>query len=90
MGRVVSNSGQTVLHLAPMQTEVGLIKSRPANVRVATAHVRAVEEHLRSLDRWATLLACICRESVGPISLAAPPPALAGVGQLLFLGRRPM
>ena len=71
---------------APMQAEVGLIKSMIANVRAAIGHVRAAAQQLPTLDRWATLLAYICRRIVGQLNLPTPPPALARAGELPFLG----
>ena len=80
VGRAVSHSGQTLLYLTPMHAEAGLIKSMVANVRAAISHVRRAAEQLPKLDRWATLLAYICRRIVGQFALPTPPPALAAPG----------
>ncbi len=53
-------------------------RNRSTSAHLAT--VRTAAEQLPSLDRWATLLAYICRKIVGQISLPTPPPALAGGG----------
>ena len=82
----VSYAGQTLLYLTPMHADAGLIKSMIANVRAAISHVRHAAEQLPKLDRWATLLAYICRRIVGQFALPTPPPALAVPGYLLFLG----
>jgi len=78
VGRAVSHAGQTLLYLTPMHAETGLIKSMIANVHAALSHVRRAAEQLPMLDRWATLLAYICRQIVGQFALPIPPPALAG------------
>ena len=80
VGRAVSHSGQTLLYLTPMHAEAGLIKSMIANVHAAISHVRRAAEQLPKLDRWATLLAYICRRIVGQFALPTPPPALAAPG----------
>lgn len=80
VGRAVSHSGQTLLYLTPMHAEAGLIKSMIANVHAAISHVRRAAEQLPKLDRWATLLAYICRRIVGQTALPTPPPALAASG----------
>ena len=48
-----------------------------ANVHAAIHHVKATAEQLPKLDRWATLLAYICRRTVGQIGLTTPPPTLS-------------
>jgi len=80
VGRAVSHGGQTLLYLTPMHAEVGLIKSMIANVHAAIRHVRDAAEQLPKLDRWATLLAYICRRIVGQFALPTPPPALPAPG----------
>lgn len=80
VGRAVSHSGQTLLYLTPMHAEAGLIKSMIANVHAAISHVRRAAEQLPKLDRWATLLAYICRRIVGQTALPTPPPALVASG----------
>ena len=80
VGRAVSHGGQTLLYLTPMHAEVGLIKSMIANVHAAIRHVRSAAEQLPTLDRWATLLAYICRQIVGQIGLPTLPPVLAAPG----------
>jgi hypothetical protein len=57
-----------------------LIKSMIANVHAAIEHVKAAAEQLPKLDRWATLLAYICRRIVGQIGLPIPPPTLPAPG----------
>jgi len=76
VGRAVNHAGQTLLYLTPMHAEVGLIKSMIANVHAAIAHVRRAAEQLPGIDRWAELLAYICRRIVGQSTLPIPPPAL--------------
>jgi len=78
VGRAVSHAGQTLLYLTPMHAETDLIKSMIANVHAALSHVRRAAEQLPKLDRWATLLAYICRQIAGQFALPTPPPALAG------------
>lgn len=86
VGRAVSHAGQMLLYLTPMHAEVGLIKSMIANVRAAVRHVKRAAEQLPAIDRWATLLAYICRRIVHQTTLLTPPPALAGAGNSGFLG----
>ena len=76
VGRATSHSDQTTLYLTPMHAEAGLIKSMIANVHAAIRYVRQAAEQLPKIDRWATLLAYICRQIVGPPALPTPPPAL--------------
>ena len=80
VGRAASHGGQTMLYLAPMHAEVGLIKSMIANVHAAIQHVKAAAQQLPKIDRWAAMLAYICRRIVGRFPLPAPPPALAEQG----------
>jgi hypothetical protein len=80
VGRATSSGNQTTLYLTPMHAEAGLIKSMIANVHAAIRHVKAAAEQLPKLDRWATLLAYICRRIVGQIGLPTPPPTLAAAG----------
>jgi Transposase DDE domain group 1 len=80
VGRATSHGGQTTLYLTPMHAEVGLIKSMIANVHAAIRHVRQAAEQLPGLDRWATLVAYICRRIVGQTTLPTPPPTLAAPG----------
>ena len=80
VGRAVSHAGQTLLYFTPMHADAGLIKSMIANVRAAISHVRRAAEQLPKLDRWATLLAYICRRIVGQFALPTPPPAIAAPG----------
>jgi hypothetical protein len=77
VGRTASHGGQTLLYLTPMHAEAGLIKSMIANVHAAISHVRRAAEQLPTLDRWATLLAYICKRIVGQAALPTPPPTLA-------------
>ena len=63
-----------------MHAQVGLIKSMIANVRAATRHVKTAAEQLPKLDRWAPLLAYICKRIVGQLNLPTPPPALPAAG----------
>src|SRR5712691_1571053 len=80
VGRAVNHSGQTTLYLTPMHAETGLIKSMVANVQAAISHVRRAAQQLPKIDRWATLLAYICRRIVAQSALPTPPPALAAPG----------
>ena len=80
VGRAVNHSGQTTLYLRPMPAETGLIKSMVASVQAAINHVKRAAEQLPKIDRWATLLAYICRRIVAQSALPTPPPALAGAG----------
>jgi hypothetical protein len=80
VGRTVNHSGQTTLYLTPMHAETGLIKSMVANVQAAISHVKRAAEQLPKIDRWATLLAYICRRIVSQSALPTPPPALAAPG----------
>ena len=80
VGRAAHSGNQTTLYLTPMHAEVGLIKSMIANVHAAIQHVRQAAEQLPTIDRWATLLAYICRRIVGQIGLPIPPPRLAATG----------
>jgi hypothetical protein len=80
VGRAISHGGQTTLYLTPMHAEAALIKSMIANVRAASRHVRQAAEQLPGLDRWAALVAYICRRIVGQTALPTPPPALAAPG----------
>ena len=80
VGRAVNHSGQTTLYLTPMHAETGLIKSMIANVQAAISHVKHAAEQLPKIDRWATLLAYICRRIVAQSVLPIPPPALAAPG----------
>ena len=80
VGRAVHHSGQTTLYLTPMHAETGLIKSMVANVQAAISHVRRAAEQLPKINRWATLLAYICRRIVSQSVLPIPPPALAAPG----------
>jgi hypothetical protein len=83
VGRATSHGGQTMLYLTPMHAEAGLIKSMIANVHAAIRHVRRAAEQLPGLDRWATLVAYICRHIAGqtaPPTPPTPPPALAAPG----------
>jgi hypothetical protein len=63
-----------------MHAKAGLIKSMITNVHAAIQHVRQAAEQLPKLDRWATLIAYICRRIVSQFTLPIPPPALAGPG----------
>ena len=65
---------QTTLYLTPMHAKAGLIKSIIANVHAAIRCVKAAAQQLPKVDRWATLLAYICRRIVGQIGLPIPPP----------------
>ncbi|MBL0086605.1 MAG: hypothetical protein IPP44_07905 [Ideonella sp.] len=58
-----------------MHAEVGLIRSMIANVNAAIKHVKADAEQFPNLDRWRTLLTCICQRIAGQIGLSTPPPA---------------
>ena len=69
-----------MLYLTPMHAEAGLIKSMIANVHAAIRQVKRAAEQLPKLDRWATLVAYICRKIVGQFALTIPPPALASPG----------
>ena len=80
VGRATSHGGQTMLYLTPMHAKAGLIKSMITNVHAAIQHVRQAAEQLPKLDRWATLIAYICRRIVSQFTLPIPPPALAGPG----------
>lgn len=80
VGRAVNHSGQTTLYLTPMHAESGLIKSMIANVHATINHVRRAAAQLPKLDRWATLLAYICRQIVAQSVLPTPPPALTASG----------
>ena len=80
VGRAVSHSGQTLLYLTPMHADAGLIKSMVANVRAAIRHVRRAAEQLPRLDRWAALLAYICRRIVGQFALPTPASGARGAG----------
>ena len=77
VGRAASSGNQTTLYLTPMHAEAGLIKSMIANVHAAIQHVKAAAEQLPKLDRWRTLLACICQRIIGQIGLPTPPPMLS-------------
>jgi hypothetical protein len=80
VGRATSSGNQTTLYLTPMHAQTGLIKSMIANVHAAIQHVKAAAQQLPKLDRWATLVAYICRKIVGQFTLPTPPPALAAPG----------
>ena len=80
VGRTVSHAGQTMLYLTPMHAAAGLIKSMISNVHAALKHVRQAAEQLPKIDRWATLLAYICKRIVGQFVLPTPPPVLAASG----------
>ena len=80
VGRATSHGNQITLYLTPMHAQAGSIKSMIANVHAAIRHVRQAAEQLPNLDRWATLVAYICRRIVGQTILPTPPPALAAPG----------
>jgi hypothetical protein len=63
-----------------MHANVGMIKSRIANVRAAIRHVRAAAEQLTHLDRWREMLRDTCARIVTQTNLATPPPAPAAPG----------
>jgi hypothetical protein len=50
------------------------------NVHAAIQHVKAAAQQMSKLDRWATLLACICRRIFGQLGLPLPLPALSAPG----------
>jgi hypothetical protein len=78
VGRAVNHGGQTLLYLTPMHAEAGLIKSMVANVHAAIDYVKRAAEQLPKLNRWAALVAYICRRIVAQTVLPTPPPALTG------------
>jgi hypothetical protein len=80
VGRAASSGSQTTLYLKRMHAEAGLIKAMIANVHAAIRHVKAAAQQLLKLDRWRTLLACICQRIVGQIGLPIPPPMLSAPG----------
>jgi hypothetical protein len=57
-----------------------LIKSMTTNVHAASQHVKAAAQKMSKLDRWATLMACICRRIVGQIGPPLPLSALSALG----------
>lgn len=72
------NRCQTQLYLTPLHGKVSTIKALVANIHAALEHVKTIAEQLPKVDRWATLLRCICQRFAPIITSPRPQTALAG------------